>query len=151
MSYVEPDAVIARYPLLEDWGKSETEVSSDLIHYAEIELNGLLGGHFTVPFTPAHPTVQDLTIDLCYDRALRTKDPDKSKYFHDLFMKRIGRIIDGEEFIYTGSGTILESLDSEDDIWSSEMDYHPIHSMLEPDSTYTVVDSSLIADLEDER
>jgi len=148
--YVLHAEVIARYPLLDTWGFTETQVNSDLIFYAEQELNGRLGGRFTVPFTPAHPTVKDLTIDLCYDRVLKTKDPDKSKYFHDLLMARIQRIIDGEEFIYTDSGT-LESTEQTDDIWSTDMDYLPTHTMLDPESAYTQVDSSLMYDLEDER
>lgn len=149
--YVKHSEVIARYPLIDTWGLTETQVNSDLIFYAEQELNGRLGGMFTVPFTPAHPTVKDLTIDLCYDRVLKTKDPEKSKYFHDLLMARFQRIIDGEEFIYTDSGTILESADTADDIWSNDMNYLPTHTMLDPESDYTEIDPDLLDNLEDER
>ncbi len=62
MTYVKYLDVIARYSILKTWGKSETEVTSDLIYYAEMELNSRLASHFSVPFSDSHPTVKDLTM-----------------------------------------------------------------------------------------
>jgi hypothetical protein len=150
MTYVDYEDVIARYSIIKTWGKSETEVTSDLIYFAEVELNGRLASHFSVPFAVAHPTVKDLTIDLCYYKALVTKDPEKAKLIHDAVIGRINDIKGGKEYIYTGSGTVIPS-GAEQEVWSTVKDYHPVHSMLDAESGYTQVDSSLIEDLEDER
>ena len=153
MSYVTHDEVVARYPLLSTWGKSETEVNSDLIYYSEIELNSRLGSHFTVPFpiSDTHPTVKDLTIDLCLLRALRSKDPDKAKKLEDFIVGRIDDLKSGKESIFTESGTIIESSGAEQEVWSNNLDYLPTHTMLDPESAYTEIDPDLIDDLEDER
>jgi len=151
MAYVNYGEVIARYPLIETWGKSETEVNSDLIYYAEVELNGRLGSHFSVPFSVAHPTIKDLTIDLCLYRILVTKDPDKAEKFKERIIGRIEDIKNGDEYIYTGSGTTIDASGSEQEVWSNTMGYVPTHSMLDPESTYTEIDPDAISDLEDER
>ncbi len=150
MAYVNYEEVIARYSILETWGKTETEVTSDLIYYAEMELNSRLASHFSVPFSDSHPTVKDLTIDLCYYKALVTKDPEKAEQIHDAIIGRIDGIKEGKEYIYTGSDTIIPS-GAGQEIWSPTMDYHPVHSMLDAESPFTQIDSSLIEDLEDER
>ena len=151
MSYVNYEEVITRYPIIKTYGKTETEVNSDLIYYSDIELNGMLGSHFSVPFSDSHPTVKDLTIELCYYRAIRTKDPKKAELIHDAVIGRIEKIKKGEELIYTGSGTVIYPDASEQEVWSTTMDYHPVHSMLDAASPYTQVDSSLLDALESER
>lgn len=150
MPYVDYEDVIARYSVLKTWGKSESEVTSDLIYYAEMELNGRLASHFSVPFSVAHPTIKDLTIDLCYYKALITKDPEKAELIHDAVIGRIDDIKEGKEYIYTGSGTVIPAGASQE-IWSPIMDFHPVHSMLDAESPFTQIDSALIEDLEDER
>ncbi len=150
MAYVAYLDVIARYSVLKTWGKTETEVTSDLIYYAEMELNSRLASHFSVPFSDSHPTVKDLTIDLCYYKALVTKDPEKAEQIHDAIIGRIDGIKEGKEYIYTGSDTIIP-VGAGQEIWSPIMDYHPVHSMLDAESPFTQIDSSLIEDLEDER
>lgn len=150
MAYVDFEEVVARYSILKSWGKDESEVTSDLIYYAEMELNGKMASHFSVPFSDSHPTVKDLTIDLCYYKALITKDPEKAEKIHDAIIGRIQDIKDGKEYIFTGSETIVPS-NAGQEIWSTVKDYHPVHSMLDPESGFTAVDSSLIDALEDER
>ena len=150
MPYINYEDVIARYPVLKTWGKSETEVTSDLIYYAEMELNGRLAGHFSVPFSDSYPTVKDLAIDLCYYKALITKDPEKAEKIHDAIIGRIDDINEGKEYIYTGSGTIVPS-GAEQEIWSPLLDYYPVHTMLDAESPFTYIDPDLIDDLEDER
>jgi len=151
MAYVIFDEVIARYPILETWGKSQTEVNSDLIYYSEIELNSRLGSKFTVPFSGPPPTIKDLTIDLCYCKALRTKDPDKAVKVCQMVSERIDDILNGTASICTGSGTIIEVSGADQEVWSSNLDYYPTHSMLDPESKYTQIDPDLLDDLEDER
>ena len=150
MAYVEFEEVIARYDILKSWGETETEVTEDLIYYAEVELNGRLASHFSVPFAVAYPTVKDLTIDLCYYKSLVTKDPKKAELIHDAIIGRIEDIKEGKEYIYTGSDTIIPAGASQE-IWSPVMDYYPVHSMLDAGDVHTQIDPDRIEDLEDER
>lgn len=150
MSYSTYEEVIARYPILQTWGKQETDVNSDLIYYAEVELNGLLGTHYTVPFATTHPTVADLTIDLAYYRAAITKDPDKAEALRKRVMDRIDRIKAGKEVIATGSGGLAMDT-SQVPVWSNVDDYHPAFSMLDAESEYSRVSSAMLYDLEAER
>jgi len=149
MPYANYAEAIQRYPLLATW--SQTNVESDLLYFAEMELNSLLASHFTVPFAAAHPTVKDLTIDLAYYRALRMKDPKKAREIREDIKGRIDDIKDGEEYIYTGSGTTIEPSGSGEEIWSTTMDYHPVHSMLDADDSLTMVSSERLQDEADER
>lgn len=146
-SYASYAEAIARYPLLGTW--SQTNVEDDLLNYATVELNGLMASHFLVPFAGAHPTVKDLTIDLAYYRSIRTKDPKKAKEMRKDILGRIRDIKDGEEYIYTGSGTTISPSGGGGEIWSSTQDYHPVHSML--DAEDEVIDEDRIDDEEDER
>lgn len=149
MSYITYDELIARYAALGT--SSASNVNSDLIYYASIEINGLLGSHFTVPFTANHPTIKDLTIDLAYYKNLRGKDPEKAEKLRESIMDRIESIKSGEEAIYTGSGTLEMSSTPNADIWSSTQDYHPVHSMLDADDPLTVVCSEQLYDEANER
>lgn len=132
MPYATYENVITRYPVLKGWGKTETEVSSDLIYYAEIMLNGMMGTHFSVPFSGSHPTVKDLTIDLAYYKGLMLRDQKKAAEIFDTINGRIEKIKNGEEYIYTGSGTTIVPESSAGEIWSNTKDYYPVHGMLDP-------------------
>jgi len=149
--YADYDECVARYAALATWGKTPTEVSSDLIYYAEIELNGRLGSHFSVPFSADHPTVKDLTIDLAYYRAIRTTDPSKAKALHAAVLGRIDDIKKGKEYIYTGSGTIILPDGADQEIWSTTQDYHPVHGMLEAEDAGSRIDPDRLDDESDER
>ena len=149
MAYASYNDVIIRYPIVKTWGKTEAEISSDLIYYAEMELNSRLGTHFAVPFTTVYPTVKDLSIDLSYYRALRTKDPKKANEIRKAVLGRIEDIKAGKEFIYTGSGTLEASGGIE--IWSTTEDYHPVHSMLDAEDPLTDISSERLYDEADER
>ena len=149
MAYITYSELITRYAALST--SSETNVNSDLIYYAEVELNGRLASCFTVPFAVAHPTVKDLTMDLAYYKNLRTKDPDKAEKLRKYIDGRIDNIKDGKEYIYTASGT-LEPVDSGiADIWSTTENYHPVHSMLDAEDPLTMVSSERLYDEADER
>ena len=154
MPYATYDEVIRRYPLLEsatgggDY-TAESVVNSDLIYFAEMELNSRLASHFPVPFDDVPPTVRDLCIDLAYYRSIRYTDPDKAQKLRSAIDGRIDGIKDGKEYIYTSSGTLLAPEAAEDEVWSTVEDYHPVHSML--DAEDNAVDVDRLGDEVDER
>ena len=147
--YITYAELVERYDTIASWGGSEAVVNSGLIYYAEMELNSRLATHFAVPFSAAHPTVKDLAMDLAYWKALRTRDPKKAKEIEDQVLGRIERIKKGEEYIYTGSGTIMLPEGSDQEVWSTTQDFHPVHSMLEPEEEQ--VDPERLDSEEDER
>lgn len=151
MTYATYNEVITRYPLIETLGKTASEVSSDLIYYSEIEINGRLGVVFSVPFDAAHPTIKDLTIDLAYYRAIRIKDPDKAEKLWKSVIGRIDDIKAGKEDIYTGSGTLEMDIMPGAEVWSTTQDYHPVHSMLDAEDPLTMVSSERLYDEANER
>jgi len=151
MSYTNYEEVIIRYPVLKTWAKTPAEVNSDLIYYGEMELNGRLASHFTVPFSASHPTIKDLTIDLAYYNAIKTRVPKDAQRIHDVIIGRIDAIKEGKEYIYTGSGTTITPNPGTGQVWSNLEDYHPVHTMLGAESAMTHISSERLQDLEDER
>jgi phage gp36-like protein len=151
MSYVNYDELIARYPLVKKWDDRKSIVNSDVIHYASRQLDALLGTHFTVPFTPAHPTVKDLTLDLCKYRVLLDQDQEKAAALYSIVKDQIDMLKAGEMSIVTDSGDELAQSAVSRGVWSNTKDYHPTHTMLGDESAYTIVDSSMLSDLENER
>lgn len=149
--YIEYEDVIARYEVIKTWGKTPTEVNSDLIYYAEMELNSRLASHFSVPFSAAHPTVKDLAIDLCYLKALRTRDPKKANDIEKAVLGRIDALKEGREYIYTGSGTQIVPEGADQEVWSTTQDYHPVHGILDAEHEDVGIDDDRIEDEEDER
>ena len=152
--YADYEDLILRYPVLENWGEIyEMDVNSALIYYAEVELNGRLASHFTVPFSGTPPTVRDLTIDLSYYRTIRTTDVDKAETLHDTVMGRIQDIKDGKEFIYTGSGTVIKPDESvsQETVWSSTGSWHPTFGMSDYDGPASEVSSSMLEYEADQR
>ena len=140
--YITFEECIERYPVLSKWAQTDSQVSSGLIYYAEIELNSKLASHFSVPFSGSHPTVKDLTIDLSYIKALRGRDTEKAENLEKGFLERIKRIKSGEEYIYTDSGTAIAPSAGGAGLWSNTKDYNPTHTMLDAESEFTMVDSS---------
>ena len=149
MPYITYDDLILRYPIISTWPGSETTVNSDLIYYGEMELNSRLAGHFTVPFSAAHPTIKDLAIDLSYYRAIRLTDPEKADKIKAQVSGRIDAIKAGDEYIYTGSGTTIAADPDGLGVWSTNEDYHPVHGMLEPEDS--CIDADRLDDEADER
>jgi len=151
MAYITYTELTNRYQVITTWNTSESIVTDDLIYYAEVELNGRLASHFTVPFAAAHPTVKDLTMDMAYYKALVTKDPEKAEKIHDVVIGRIEKIKKGEEYIYTGSGTTILPTGAGEEIWSSTEDYHPVHSMFDAEDPLTRISSEQLYDEAQER
>jgi len=150
--YITYAEVIIRYPIIATWTNSQSEVENDLIFYAERELNSRLASHFSVPFSGSHPTIKDIAMDLVYYKALYTKDPAKAKEIKDAVIGRIEDIKEGKEYIVTDSyTTIAPNKNITQPIWSNQMDYHSVHSMLDAEDTLTRIDSDYISALEDER
>jgi hypothetical protein len=143
--YITYEDLVARYSVLKTWGRSPTEVNSDLIFYAESELNSLLAPAFTVPFDAPHPTVKDLAIDLSYVKALFTKDPKVALQYKKELYNRITEIKAGKELLYTGSGTVVSPSIPSDSPWSSSENYLPTHTMLGTEDDG--VDPDLLGDL----
>ena len=128
--YIAYEDLVARHSIMKTWGKSPTEVNSDLIYYAEAELNGMLASSFVVPFDAPHPTIKDLAIDLTYCKALFTKDPKVAIQYKKEIILRIENIKKGVENIYTGSGTMILPTITENMPWSSSENYLSTHTML---------------------
>jgi len=141
-----------RYPILSKWNPSSVSaVNSDLVYYAEKEIDGRLASHFAVPFTDVPPTISDLTIDYVYLKMLRSRDLDKAAEFEKILDARIERLKEGEEYIFTESGTTIAPAGASDGVWSNTKDYYPVHSILDADSPYAGFDSDMIDDEEDIR
>jgi hypothetical protein len=148
MSYATYDELITRYPQASKWAETQAQVENSFLYFAEAELNGLLASAFTVPFVaPIPAAVTDITIDLAYARKMRSQDPEKAVAIEKAVYDRIQRIKDGDEIILTTTST----LQSESQIWSSTQNYHPVHSMLDAESAYTMVSSEMLTAAEDER
>ena len=151
MAYVVLAELLGRYPAITKWGADSSYITDDLIYYAETELNSRFASHFSVPFSAAHPTIKDLTLDLAYYRSLRTTDSKRAKEIHEAVIGRIDKIKAGEEYIYTGSYTTISAETTTQTIWSNTMGYHPVHSMLGTEHEDTHVSSDLLDALESER
>ncbi len=149
--YITYADLVLRYDVLKTWADSDAEVNSGLIFFAEMEFNGLMASHFSVPFSAAHPTVMDICMDLAYYKSLVTKDPKKALEVKEAITGRIDQIKEGKEYIYTGSGTTIVPSGRGDSVWSPYQDYHPVFSMLDAENVYSEVSSELLEELEDER
>lgn len=145
--YINYQDVAARHRIFDT--SSMSNVSSDMIYYAEREVEAVLASTFTVPFGAAHPTIKDLCISMVYARYMQIKNPKTGEYLYKSVRKRIENIRDGKEFIITGSGSMMSVVSDYDLPGSSNEDYHPIHSLL--DAEDNIIDSDLLDDLEDER
>jgi hypothetical protein len=152
MAYATYDELIARYPILASWAATPVLVSSHLIYYSERRLDSMLAVAFSVPFTVTHPTITDITLDLCYFRAMLTKDPEKADPIGKDLFARIKSLIEGKEGIYTSSGTTLMASGAAGAvIWSSTMDYHNTFGMLDAEDPFTMVSSEKLYAEESER
>lgn len=139
--------------MLTTWADSCNMISTDTIVYAEHMLNGLLSTHFSVPFSGSHPTIKDLAIDLTYYKTMIVKDPEKAEKIKDAIIGRIERIKAGKEYIMTDSYTTItpDSTIAGGEVWSNNIDYHPVFSMLDAESEYSIIDSNRLSAEEDVR
>jgi phage gp36-like protein len=142
MPYATAEQLKVRYPVLISRVKNLTEVGSEMIYFAAVDLDSRLGAKFTVPFTGPPPVITDLTLDLVACRIYTTADPEKAESICKSVQDRIDDILDGKTKIVTASGTTLEFTGAGQSVWSNMEDYAPVFSMLDPESEYSYVDSS---------
>lgn len=147
--YITFDDLYGRYPEVKTWRDDFKTVNSHMIYYAEIELNSMLAPAYSVPFSAAHPTVKDLAIELTY--AKFNPDTERQPDLYTAIKERIERIKEGEEYIYSGSGTVIAGDVAASNFWSNTEDYHPVFSTLDYESEYTIVDSGRQYDEENKR
>lgn len=148
-TYISYQDVAARYRIFDT--NSFTNVCSDILYYAEREVEAALSPAYNVPFSDSHPTVKDLCIEMAYVRWVRMRDPEKGMELDVALRRRITRIIKGTEPLMTGSGTLAPISSEEDLPESTTEDYYPVHSMLGSENEYTRVSSDRLYDLEEER
>lgn len=156
MAYVTYDEMILRYPIVESSNKGVEAVSSDLIYYGEVEVNGRLGTNYPVPFVNAPPIVKDLTIDVAYHKFLRKKDPEEAAKLWEGILNTFIALNGGNDdtpamALVTGSGTIIQPNNADSEFWSNVDTYAPTFSMLDADSPYSHVDSGRTYNEEVER
>ena len=152
MAYITYQELLTRYPQFKSWHEgNESLVNSFAIYYAESELNARLAPAFSVPFSPAPSVIKDLTFDLTYAKMMRSLNPDDYTKLYDSVVERIQNFVDGVEIIVTDSGTQMQATFPSAEIWSSTMDFHATHSMLDAESEYTHVSSEMTYVLENER
>lgn len=152
MPYITPTELKNRFPQFNSWNVgTETLINSVMIYYSEIELNSRLADMFSVPFSAAHPTVKDLTMQIARYRLYEDLDAKKAVDYKEIVDSRIEAIRKGEEFIYTESGTVLEGSGALNEVWSNTGEYHPVHSMLDAESPYTMISSDYLDELESDR
>ena len=152
--YITNSELAIRYPLVNRWVGvgSASIVNSHLIYYAEAEINALLSPYYSVPFSAANvpAVVQDLTLELCKVRIVADQDADLAEKLRQSVIDRVEQLGKGGSLIGIDGSTIVPSAPGAE-IWSSTMNYHPVHSMLDAESEYTRVSSEQLYDLENER
>ena len=148
--YTNYDELMVRYPLIKTLTDKQSHIESYFIYYAENAIDEMLAPAYSTPFSAAHPTVRDLSLDYCKYLALLDQDTEKAKIIYDLISGRVDKLLSGEAYIATDSGSIVPSA-AADEVWSNTKGYHPTHSMLDESAPETRVDSSMQADLENER
>ncbi len=132
--YIKGEELFRRYPIMRTWGLAPQMAETDLIPYAEAELNSRLSRAFSVPITNGSSSfvVKDLAIELSYCKALFTKDPKQWKSRHEAIMARIEDILTGKENLSdVGSGMSSGA----NEAWSTTMDYPPVHGMLDAEDS----------------
>lgn len=104
--YISWDDVTGRY---QDAAKKAqaNNMGSYWLERAEYEVDGFLAARYTVPFTPAHPVVQDLCMDLTYYKMILNSG-EQADAIWKYIEYRLKAIRDGT-LVLTTSGTELAS------------------------------------------
>lgn len=121
--YISWADVQRKYPLTTSIGGA-SEVGSTYINRAEYQLDGILGTHFTVPFSSNNETIKDLAIDLTYMNIARGKDDRvsdiSSDFYHQISMLKMGEMV-----MMTSSGGVIAP-DVAQALYSKDMNAQPI-------------------------
>jgi len=142
---IDWEDVANRYPAIMSVGGAR-EVGSAHIVYAEAELNSMLTGYFTTPFSSNNVTARDCAIELTYLRlgTLKIKEEEATR---KRFMVKIEMLKSGESGMVLDDGTVLRQ--GGDMAYSSDDKYEHTFSVgpIEDD----LVDPDKLRDIADER
>jgi phage gp36-like protein len=142
--YVAWTDIAGRYP---DAVKraGDSVMGSYWLDKAEYEIDAFLAPKYTVPFTPAHPVVQDLCMDLTYYKMI-IQQGEKADGIWKYIDFRIKAILNGT-MLLTTSGTVIAS---QSGVSWSEAEGH--HTSFGPDDPVEwAISSQWMQDVEDER
>jgi phage gp36-like protein len=116
MSYATYSDFTARYATRLE----PAELTSHYLTYAAARLDGLLGAHFTVPFSANNVTARDLTIDLAYLLILqRSRESGDTGPLGAAVAGRLTALAAGREAMVTASGETLFARAAAGGVWSS--------------------------------
>lgn len=140
--YVAWTDIAGRYP---DAVKKagDSAMGSYWLERAEYEVDAFLAPRYTVPFTPAHPVVQDLCVDLTYYKMIVQQEGAERVWNYIKF--RIDALIKGSMMLTTSGAALSQGTIA----YSSEED-HPT-SFGPDDPTNWVVSSQWASDVQDAR
>lgn len=138
--YCNYQDVVNRFRKATDVNSYQTAIESNYILFAEAELDGRLGGYFTVPFSSNNVTAKDLSIDLSYAKIIIYADPKVYKSIMDQVDKRIDALISGDAYMLTTSQDQLESSAASDLAWSNTASYNSAFAMV--DAEFLHIDSN---------
>lgn len=127
--YITWDDVVQRYGDFADMGGA-VKAASHYISAAEARIDGMLGTHFSIPFSNNNATVRDLCIDATYLRAVRGLSKDEYQRIDGQITRTIKSLKMGTMVMVIGSGQIQKSDVS--GAWSSTEDHHPVFGPHEP-------------------
>lgn len=150
MAYADYNDLLNKYPELEKVGGS-VEVTSSRVFAAEREIDSMLSGSFTTPFSTNNYTATDLTVDYVYLTYMITKKPKLVEGKMDLFMKRIESLNDGKSAMIDTAGVSLGFANAFQGgaIGSNNSQYDPTFDMDRIENSR--VDKDLIDDIEDSK
>ena len=140
--YINWDDVTGRY---QDAAKlaGDTPMGSYWLERAEHEIDARLAPRYTVPFTPAHPVVQDLCVDLTYFKMIIQQEA--AKPVKEYLDERIKGLLNGTILLTTSGAALTQGAVA----WSQAEGHH---TSFGPDGeTAWEVSSQWVQDVEDER
>lgn len=146
VDYATYSQTVFRHNVLSTLVNTVTNVNSDLLFFAKAEIDDRLSVAYDTPFDAAHPSITNLCIDMAYWIYLRMSDPEKANEILEPINAKFERLIAGEEYIVTGSGTMIKPDNADNVIWSTSQDYDNTFSMLDSESKYTHIDSNMLQD-----
>lgn len=127
--YITWDDVVHRYGDFADFGGA-VKAASHYISAAEAMVDGMLGTHFSIPFSNNNATVRDLSIDLAFLRAARGLQKEERANIQGRVKDTVKALKMGTMVMVVGSGQVQRADVSA--AWSSTEDHHPVFGPHEP-------------------
>jgi hypothetical protein len=154
-SYTSPDEMKRMHPrVIETAGTTVGELDN-YCQLAEDEINGALGGAYTIPFSGGAPplirTIAREKASYVYLRSQIFQQDGSRSPWVEAIGERADRLlqglIEGTIKLVTGSGTLIDRITTPDTtIWSSTQDYVPTFDLR--DMTEQEIDEDRLDDLE---